>query len=156
MRFVSAIRVLLVLLVAALMPLESARCVCAGMMAAEKAPVAERGQAHACCAAKAAKAAAAAAAEAPARSGCDSPVSSHSCNSGHCSCSLTTAESPAPLAIAPAPESESFAPVAILAVASLFAPDAPIVSADPAPDVGGPSVPAPACAHGLRAPPAIA
>lgn len=152
MRFVSAIRVFLVLLVAVLMPLEHARCACAEMKAEPEAVQAATQTAtaseHSCCAAKSA--------ESAAQQGCEDGDAQHSCNSGHCSCSLTTAESPSPVVVAPAPESASFSPLALAVVATLFAPDAPVVTTDPAPDVGGPPLPAPTCAHGLRAPPAIA
>lgn len=155
MRFVSAIRVFLVLLVAVLMPLEHARCACAEMSAEPEAvpaamlPAAE--SVHPCCAAKASRTQ-----TADARQGCEEQDAQHSCNSGHCSCSLTTAESPAPVVVASAPESAQFAPLALAALVSLFAPDAPVVSTDPAPDVGSPPTAAPTLAHGLRAPPAIA
>lgn len=156
MRFVSAIRVFLVLLVAVLVPLEHARCACAEMSfaeAAETGTTAEHGGVHSCCEARAAQAAESGAAE---RQGCDSQSAPHSCNSGHCSCSLPSAESPVPVVVAPAPESAPFSPLALAVVVSLFAPDAPIVTTDPAPDVGSPPTAAPTLAHGLRAPPAIA
>lgn len=155
MRFVSAIRVFLVLLVAVLVPLEHARCACSEMKvaeAAETAAPATHGGVHSCCEARAAKAAESSAAH----QGCDRASAPHSCNSGHCSCSLTSAEAPAPVAVAPAPELASFSPLALAVVVSLFAPDAPVVTTDPAPDVGSPPTAAPTLAHGLRAPPAIA
>lgn len=154
MRFVSAIRVFLVLLVAVFMPLEHARCACAEMgaesEAVQTATQVGGDESHSCCAAKEA------AAETSAQQGCTSQEASHSCNSGHCSCSLTTAESPAPVVLAPAPETAQFSPLALAALVSLFAPDAPVVTTDPAPDVGSPPAAAPTFAHGLRAPPAIA
>lgn len=156
MRFVSAIRVFLVLLVAVLVPLEHARCACAEMKVAEAAETtapAEHGGAHSCCEARAAQAAESGSAT---HAGGHQASAPQSCNSGHCSCSLTSAEAPAPVAVAPAPESASFSPLALAVVVSLFAPDAPVVTTDPAPDVGSPPTAAPTLAHGLRAPPAIA
>lgn len=145
MRFVPTVRVLLALLVALLMPLEQARCACAAMRAAPAPVSVTRAPAatHSCCAAKAAP-----------QEAQQAPV--HQCSTGECGCGMTAAESTPPVTIAPAAESSLAASLAIVAVVSLLAPETVAAPAAPALDVGSPPSLDALCAHGLRAPPAIA
>lgn len=149
MSFVPTVRVLLALLVALLMPLEQARCACAAMREAP-APAAERSVAaatHACCAARAATAT-----EHNERQ----QAPAHQCSTGECGCGMTAAESTPATTLAPAAESSLVSSLAIVAVVSLLAPETVATPAAPALDVGRPPSLDALCAHGLRAPPAIA